>query len=76
MIFNASAYPIRIMALPEEEGGGFVAWAPDLPGCMSDGETQADAVQNARQAISEWIEEAHREGIPIPAPSREAATAY
>ncbi|MBV8751266.1 MAG: type II toxin-antitoxin system HicB family antitoxin [Hyphomicrobiales bacterium] len=75
MIVNASAYPVRLMPLPEDEGGGFVAWVPDLPGCMSDGETEVEAVQNVQQAITEWIEEARREGTPIPAPSRQAVSA-
>jgi len=39
---------------------------------MSDGETQVEAVENVQQAILEWIEEARRQGSPIPAPSREA----
>ena len=32
-------YPVLIEPLPAEEGGGFVATVPDLPGCMSDGDT-------------------------------------
>ncbi len=32
-------YPVIIEPLPQDEGGGFVALVPDLPGCMSDGET-------------------------------------
>ena len=30
-------YPIVIQPLPSDEGGGFLALVPDLPGCMSDG---------------------------------------
>jgi antitoxin HicB len=45
-----------------------------LPGCMSDGDSAAEAVQNAEQAIIEWIEEAERLGHEIPKPSQ-AATA-
>jgi antitoxin HicB len=71
-----SAYRIEIMPLPANEGGGYVAWVPDLPGCMSDGETLAEARQNVEQAIREWIEEAERQGMPIPAPSKVAASAF
>jgi predicted RNase H-like HicB family nuclease len=39
---------------------------------MSDGETVAEAVQNAKEAIAEWIEEAERLGQKIPRPSRVA----
>ena len=36
------------------DGGGFVAFMPGLPGCISDGETREEAAD----AISEWIDEA------------------
>ena len=49
-----------------------MAWVPDLPGCMSDGHSAAEAVQNAEQAILEWIEEAVRLGKRIPEPSQVA----
>lgn len=32
-------YPVIIEPLPQNEGGGFVALLPDLPGCVSDGGT-------------------------------------
>ena len=48
---------------------GYLAWVPDLPGCMSDGATRAEAIANVRQAISEWIEEAERLGRRIPQPT-------
>ena len=68
-------YPIVIEPLSEEDGGGFVASVPDLPGCMSDGETPQDALANVGDAITAWIEAATDMGRPIPAPSRRAATA-
>jgi len=68
-----TAYRIEIMPLPADEGGGYVAWVPDLPGCMSDGATPTEAVQNVEQAIHEWIDEAQRQGLPIPEPSVKAA---
>ena len=37
-------YPVLIEPLPVEDGGGFVATVPDLPGCMSDGETPEEAL--------------------------------
>ena len=61
-------YRIEVRPLTPKEGRGFLAWVPDLPGCMSDGETVAEAMQNARQAILEWIEETERLGQPIPEP--------
>jgi predicted RNase H-like HicB family nuclease len=68
-------YRVEIRPLSPDEGGGFLAWVPDLPGCASDGETPAEAIANVQSAITEWIEEANRLGRPIPAPSREIARA-
>jgi predicted RNase H-like HicB family nuclease len=69
----SSSYEIRIKPLPPEEGGGFLAWVPDLPGCMSDGWTPAEAVENATAAIDEWIGEAVRLNRAVPAPTRKQA---
>jgi antitoxin HicB len=66
-------YRIEVQALPPDEGGGFLAWVPDLPGCMSDGETPAQALVNVRSAIAEWIEDAERAGQPVPQPTKQAA---
>ena len=68
-------YPIIIEPLPDEDGGGFLATVPDLPGCMSDGETREEAARAIADAISAWIEEANRMGRPIPEPSPHLARA-
>jgi antitoxin HicB len=68
-------YPIVVEPLPIEEGGGFLATAPDLPGCMSDGATPEEAVANVQDAIAVWIEAARDLGHPVPKPSRSAALA-
>ena len=57
------------MPLSEREGGGYLASVPDLPGCMSDGETPEEALENVRDAIQCWIDAAHRLGREIPQPS-------
>lgn len=62
-------YPIVIEPLSEEDGGGFLATVPDLPGCMSDGTTREEAARAIEDAIAAWIEEATRMGRPIPEPS-------
>jgi len=41
---------------------------PELPGCMADGSTRAQAVQNAEQVIAEWLETARALNRPIPEP--------
>ncbi|MFZ1105635.1 MAG: type II toxin-antitoxin system HicB family antitoxin [Hyphomicrobiaceae bacterium] len=63
-------YPVLIEPLSPEDGGGFLASVPDLPGCMSDGETPEEALANVRDAVDAWIEEAHALGRTVPAPSR------
>lgn len=63
---NPDDYRIEVKALAAEEGGGFLAWVPDLPGCMSDGDTPAQALARARTAAREWLDEALRLGLPIP----------
>lgn len=68
-------YPIVIEPLSVEDGGGFLATVPDLPGCMSDGETREEAARSIADAIDAWIEEATRLGRPIPDPSAHLAMA-
>jgi antitoxin HicB len=63
-------YPVLIEPLSAEDGGGFLATVPDLPGCASDGETPEEALANVRDAVEAWIEEARGLGRAVPAPSR------
>jgi antitoxin HicB len=62
-------YPVIIEPLPQDDGGGFVALVPDLPGCMSDGETAQAALASVMDAVDAWIDEAKVLGRPIPPPS-------
>lgn len=64
-------YRIVIEPLPEEEGGGYLATVPDLPGCMSDGETPAEALAAVQDAVVSWLAEATTMGRPIPKPQRQ-----
>jgi predicted RNase H-like HicB family nuclease len=66
-------YPVLIEPLSAEDGGGFLATVPDLPGCMSDGETPEEALANVRDAVEAWIEAARALGRAVPAPSRHVA---
>lgn len=67
-------YSIVVSKLRPEDGTGYVAFVPDLQGCMSDGETPEEALVNAQQAISEWIETAQELGRPIPLPGSATKT--
>jgi len=52
-----------------EDDQAFLAEVPDLPGCIADGATQAEALANAAIIRAEWLETARELGRPIPAPS-------
>jgi antitoxin HicB len=69
-------YPVFVEPLPQQDGGGFVAVVPDLPGCISDGETPEVALANACDAIAAWIDEARALNRMIPAPSRLLGTPF
>jgi len=42
---SAHDYEIHTRLLSEEEGGGYLATVPELPGCKSDGETPQEALE-------------------------------
>ena len=55
-----TGYHVEVQRLPLADGGGFVATVPELPGCMSDGETVAEARANAADAVGCWLASARR----------------
>ncbi len=65
-------YPVVVVPLGKEEGGGYLGYAPDLKGCMSHGDTPEDAFTSTRDAILEWIDEAKAQGHDIPEPGSAA----
>ncbi len=68
-------YAIVIEPLPADEGGGYLATVPDLPGCMSDGATREMAVRAIADAVTAWIDEATALNRPIPLPSKHLLSA-
>lgn len=46
----------------------FATEVPELKGCMSDGKTPEEAIQNTQVIIREWIECAEERGQEIPEP--------
>jgi predicted RNase H-like HicB family nuclease len=44
----------------------FLAEVPELPGCMADGKTYREALENAEIIIGEWLETVRKLGRPIP----------
>lgn len=61
-------YPIVLEPLSDDDGGGWLATVPDLPGCMSDGETREEAARNVQGAIVSWVEAAEELGRQVPVP--------
>ncbi|OIN96107.1 hypothetical protein AUJ66_07405 [Candidatus Desantisbacteria bacterium CG1_02_38_46] len=50
------------------EDKAFIAEVPELPGCIADGKTYQQALNNVETIIQEWIETAEELGRPIPEP--------
>jgi predicted RNase H-like HicB family nuclease len=52
--------------LEQETDGGYVVSAPALPGCISQGDTRAEALANIREAIELYVQDCHEAGDPVP----------
>lgn len=52
-LINSNPFTIRPLA--EEEGGGFAIEYPDLPGCISDGDTPEEAFANGCDAVKSFL---------------------
>lgn len=57
--------PYRMEIVEDKDEGGFVVSYPDLPGCLTCGETIETAVTNAVDAKKAWLEAAIEEEIDI-----------
>lgn len=62
--------PYRIVLYPAKEGG-YVVEIPELPGCLSQGESVEDALEMIKDAKKGWIEIALEDGREIPEPARD-----
>ena len=69
-LFDPTAYEVTLRPLSADEGGGWFATVPALPGCMGDGETEMEAIEDVRLAALEWADMARTQGDTIPAPAR------
>jgi predicted RNase H-like HicB family nuclease len=54
--------------IEEDEDGAFVAECPCLPGCISQGKTRKEAVDNIQDAIRGYLESLRKHNEPIPPP--------
>ena len=62
-------YPTQITEIATEDGGGYLVEIPLLKGCMSDGETVAEALENIKEAKEEWFKYMLENNLPIPEPA-------
>jgi antitoxin HicB len=67
------AYEFAVRPLSKDDGGGYLVEYPDIPGCMSDGETVEEAIANGREALRDCIYVFGESGRKLPKPSVEAA---
>lgn len=61
-------YQFGVERLNERLGGGYVAYAPELTGCLADGETPDEALRNLEDAVACWLEAARENGSSLPMP--------
>lgn len=68
MLNDYMAMPYRMEIIEDKEEGGFVISYPELPGCITCGETLEAAIANAPNAKKAWLEAALEDGLIIPEP--------
>jgi len=64
-----------IVTLERDETGMIVAECPSVPGCISQGKTEAEAMANIREAIQACIEARAANGMPLTVATRQVEVA-
>jgi predicted RNase H-like HicB family nuclease len=64
-----------IVNLQRDETGMIVVECPSIPGCISQGRTEAEALENIREAIEGCLEARHANGMPLTVATREVEVA-
>jgi len=54
------------VVLEQEADGGYIARAPALPGCVSQGDSRSEALANIREAIEVYLEDCRQAGETVP----------
>lgn len=54
------------VTIQQDEDGVFVAEVPTLPGCISQGQTRPEAIENVKEAIAGYLESLQEHGDPVP----------
>ncbi|WP_302933086.1 type II toxin-antitoxin system HicB family antitoxin [Ruminococcus callidus] len=68
-------YKYEVILYWSNEDNSYLAEVPELAGCMADGETMAEALENIHTVIEEWLETARIMGKDIPEPKGKLAYA-
>ena len=61
-----SGFSYSVVLEADPEGRGFTVRVPALPGCITEGATREEALDNAREAIEGFIEGLVKAGDPVP----------
>jgi len=56
----------QVVLTPDLEAGGYTVTVPSLPGCISEGDTIDEALENIKDAIQGYIEALESDGLPVP----------
>jgi predicted RNase H-like HicB family nuclease len=54
------------VVIEQDEDGAYVVEVPALPGCISQGSTRAEAIDNIKEAITGYLESLQAHGEPVP----------
>ncbi|QBK29210.1 type II toxin-antitoxin system HicB family antitoxin [Roseitalea porphyridii] len=68
VVFDPVDYAVLVEPLGEDDGGGWMARIPALPGCVGDGETEQQAIDDVRLAALEWADATIEGGHTLPPP--------
>jgi predicted RNase H-like HicB family nuclease len=56
----------QVLLIPDLEVGGYTVEVPSLPGCISEGDTIDEALENIKDAIEGYIASLEADGLPVP----------
>ena len=60
-----------LITIYQDEDGIFIAECPSIPGCVSQGKTETDAMKNIQEAIKECLEVRAEKGMPLTVTTRQ-----
>ena len=64
------------VTIDRDETGAWVAECPSIPGCVSQGSTKSEAIQNVREAIEACLEVRAERGMPLTVETRQVEVAF